>query len=385
MTQNSNFENINSFSSNIKPLNDKTISFPAQKRPALSRVRFFIYFLILMIMSFLFLIIGYRLSSINYEMRNKNEPISNTNVITSVNQNSKQELTDIIEATVSISVFNNEYLSEATGVIISSNGYIVTNDHIYQDVKAPTLLVFDQKGNQYNAEYIGGDSKYDISVIKINADNLPFCQFDTVTELRKGDEIYSIGRQGSVTKGIVSEFVFETNGSSKSVKMIRTDCSVNPGDSGGPVAVDGKIVALNCSKTVALDVEGMSYLLPAKTVSKAVNQLIEHGKIIDRPVLGISYNYISPVYAIQNNCISGIRIDLINSNSDLYGKDFVNGDVIIAIDGMEINREEVMLDCLAGHSAGESVELTIRKINGTDRDVTVTLITDSSFSSYSSE
>ena len=144
MTQNSNFENINSFSSNIKPLNDKTISFPAQKRPALSRVRFFIYFLILMIMSFLFLIIGYRLSSINYEMRNKNEPISNTNVITSVNQNSKQELTDIIEATVSISVFNNEYLSEATGVIISSNGYIVTNDHIYQDVKAPTLLVFDQ-------------------------------------------------------------------------------------------------------------------------------------------------------------------------------------------------------------------------------------------------
>ncbi len=385
MTQNSNFENISSFSSIKKPLNDKTISFPAQKRTAASRMRLFIYFFILMILSFLFLIVGYQLSSINYEMRNNNEPISNANVITSVNKISKQELTDIIKATVSISVFNNEYLSEATGVIISSNGYIVTNDHIYQDVKAPTILVFDQNGNQYKAEYIGGDSKYDISVIKISAENLPFCQFDDTIELKKGDEIYSIGRQGSVTKGIVSEYVFETNGNSKSVKMIRTDCSVNPGDSGGPVVADGKIIALNCSKTVALDVEGMSYLLPAKTVNKAVNQLIQHGKITDRPALGISYNYISPVYAIQNNCISGIRIDLINSNSDLYGKDFVNGDVIIAINGKEINREEVMLDCLANCSAGETVELTIRKINGTDRDVTVTLITDSSISSYSSE
>ncbi len=379
------YEDISSFSDKKIFLSDKTISFPAQNREVGSRMRLLIYFLVLVLASFAFLTVGYKFSASNYERLKNDTPISNTNIITTDNQGSKTDLSDILKSTVSISIFNDRYLSEATGVIISSDGYIVTNDHIYQDVTAPTLLVTDSLGNQYEAEFIAGDSKYDISVIKINGENLPYSQFDTSVTLVKGDEIYSVGRTGSVTRGIVSEYVFETSGQSKSVKMIRTDCAVNPGDSGGPVVADGRLVALNCIKTVALDVEGMSYLLPASTVSRAVEQLLSNGCITDRAVLGISYNYVTPVYAIQNNCTSGIRIDLINSDSDLYGKGFVSGDIIIAIDGKSITSEEIMLDCLADHFAGDTVRLTVKKINGTDRDVTITLAADSSFSSYANE
>lgn len=385
MADNNKYEDVSSFSGKIISQSDKTISFPALDLNKKSRVRLFVYFLVLVLFSLIFLVVGYKLSYYNYSFVNTQEKISNTNITASDSSSQNTDLSDILKCTVSISVFNDNYLSEATGVIISSDGYIVTNDHIYQNVNSPEIMVFDSDNRQYNAEFIAGDSKYDVSVIKIDADNLPYATFNSNAVIEKGCEIISVGRGGSVTKGIVSEYVYETSGQSKSVKMIRTDCAVNPGDSGGPVISGGKLVALNCSKTVSLDVEGMSYLLPANTVVRAIEQLISNKCVTDRAALGISYKYISPVYACLNNCVSGIRIELINSDSDLYGRGFTENDVIIAIDGKDIVSEDTMLDCLSSHIAGDTIELTVRKINGTDMNVTVTLCADSSFSCYSDE
>ncbi|GEM_PF-4116795 len=385
MTDKTNFENLSSFSNNKNTSLNKTISFPALNQNNKSRVRLFIYFLVLMLVAFSFLVIGYKFSASNYARFNNQMPIGNTNIVSSTETSQKTDLTNILKSTVDITIFNDRYVADATGVIISADGYIVTNDHIYQDISSPEIYVTDCDGKQYEAQFIAGDSKYDISIIKINATDLTYAQFDGNFKLNKGDEIYSIGHTGSVSKGIVSGYVFEPSGQSKSVKMIRTDCAVNPGDSGGPVVSNGRLVAINCSKTVALDVEGMSYLLPANIVVKAIEQLINSNKITDRAVLGISYKYISPVYALQNNLTSGISIELINSDSDLYGKGFTNGDVIISIDGKSITSENTMLDCLSSHVAGDEIELTIKKINGTDRNVTIALSADSSFSCYLSE
>lgn len=385
MADNNKYEDVSSFSGKIISQSDKTISFPALDLNKKSRVRLFVYFLVLVLFSLIFLVVGYKLSYYNYSLVNTQEKISNTNITARDSSSQNTDLSDILKCTVSISVFNDNYLSEATGVIISSDGYIVTNDHIYQNVNSPEIMVFDSDNRQYNAEFIAGDSKYDVSVIKIDAENLPYATFNSNAVIEKGNEIISVGRGGSVTKGIVSEYVYETSGQSKSVKMIRTDCAVNPGDSGGPVISGGKLVALNCSKTVSLDVEGMSYLLPANTVVRAIEQLISNKCVTDRAALGISYKYISPVYARLNNCVSGIRIELINSDSDLYGRGFSENDVIIAIDGKDIVSEDTMLDCLSSHIAGDTIELTVRKINGTDMNVTVTLCADSSFSCHSDE
>ncbi len=373
------FEDISSFSK------ERTISFPALNDKVKGRVRLFIYFSVLVLFSFGFLVAGYQFSAYNYSLINTETENEQTDFVANTIKNGQTDLTHILECTVDISIFNDRYLSEATGVIISSDGYIVTNDHIYQDVASPTVFVFDSNGNKYQAQFVAGDSKYDVSILKIDAQNLPYMTFYSSNELKKGDEIYSIGRGGSVTKGIVSEYVYEASGQSKSVKMIRTDCAVNPGDSGGPVVADGKLVALNCSKTVSLDVEGMSYLLPSDTVLRAVEQLINNQKIVDRAVLGITYKYISPVLAMQDNCISGIRIDVIGGDSDLYGKGFSEGDVIVAVDGKDITSEDIFLDFLSGHVAGDIAQLTIKKINGTDRKVEILLSADSSFSSYSNE
>ena len=372
------YKNLNSFS------NNKTISFKALEKNNGRRMRLFIYFIITTLIAVVFLIIGYKISEFSQSLieTRQNEDLE---IKTNATPLSKVDLSFATECTVNISVFNSNYLSEATGVIISPDGYIVTNDHIYQDISNPTIYVFDSNGNKYEAEFIAGDSKYDVSVIKIDVNGLKYLSFSDETDLKKGDELYSIGHNGSVTKGIVCDFLFESSGMSKSVKMIRTDCAVNHGDSGGPVISNGELVALNCSKTVSVDVEGMSYLLPGEIVSRAVDQLISDKKVTDRAELGISYKYISPIFAVQNNCISGIKIEVINLDSDLYGKNFNEGDVIVAVDGEEITSESIFLDWLSNHYAGDTVELTIRKINGTDRKISVTLNTDSSYSSYFNE
>lgn len=380
-----NFENINSYSSKEYFTDKKTISFPAVANAGKGRARLFIYFLVLMLCSFSFLVIGFKVSSMNFERYYQQKPISNTNFVSTVMPEQKSDLSGILRSTVNISVFNDNYLSEATGVIISADGYIVTNDHIYQNVAAPTIIVADSEGNRYNAEFIAGDTKYDVSVLKIEATDLPYLSFDTELLLSKGDTIYSVGRSGSVSKGIVSDYIFASSNQTKSVKMIQTDCAVNPGDSGGPVICDGRLVALNCSKSVAIDVEGVSYLLPAQTVSRAVHDLIENGCVTDRAVLGISYRYISEVDAVRKGGVSGIEIQSINNDSDLYGKGFSSGDVITSIDSRPITSESILLDCLESHSAGDEIKLIIRRINGSDREVTVLLSSDSSFSCYVNE
>lgn len=377
LTQKS-FKNIDSFSKN------KTISFNSLGKNNGSRVRLFLYFSVTTVVALFFLVVGYEISEYSqstiYTKINENIEIP-TGTLT----NTSVDLSFATKCTVNISVFNDKYLSEATGVIISDDGYIVTNDHIYQNISNPKIYVFDSNGNRYEAEFIAGDSKFDVSVIKINADNLKYLSLEDNLIINKGDELFSIGRDQSITKGIACDFLYEANGKSKLVKMIRTDCAINPGDSGGPVISDGKLVALNCSKTVSIEVEGMSYLLPSDVVKRAVDQLITNKKIIDRAQLGISYKYISPVIAAQNNCVSGIRIEIINADSDLYGKDFGEGDVIVGLDGVEITSEAVFLDWLSNHRAGDNAELTIRKMNGTDRQVNIIFGTDSSYSSFFDE
>ena len=372
------YKDINSFSKN------KTISFKSLGEKIRRRMGLFIYLLITAAISLLFLIFGYEIAEYSQSLIETKSNDDNEIIANATPQNSV-DLSFVTECTVNISVFNDKYLSEATGVIISADGYIVTNDHIYQDISNPKIFVFDSNGKKYEAEFVAGDSKYDVSVIKIDTDNHKYLTFDDNSELKKGDELFSVGRNGSITKGIVCDFLFEASDKSKSVKMIRTDCAVNPGDSGGPVVSDGKLVAINCSKTVSIDVEGMSYLLPSDIVKRAVNQLINDKKITDIAQLGISYKYISPVYAIQNNSISGIRIEIINADSDLYGKNFDEGDVIVALDGKEITSEYIFLEWLSNHRAGDTAELTIRKINGTDRKVNITFNSDSSYSSFFDE
>ena len=377
MTEKS-FKNINSFSDN------KTISFKSLGEKNKRRMGLFIYLLITSVISLLFLLFGYEIAEYSQSLvENKNN--DNNEIIANATPLNTVDLSFATECTYNISVFNDKYLSEATGVIVSPDGYIVTNDHIYQDISNPKIFVFDSNGTKYEAEFIAGDSKYDVSVIKIDTNNHKYLTFDDNFRLNKGDELFSIGRNGSITKGIVCDFLFESSDKSKSVKMIRTDCAVNPGDSGGPVISNGKLVALNCSKTVSIDVEGMSYLLPSDVVKRAVNQLITEKRITDRAQLGISYKYISPVCAIQNNSISGIRIEIINTDSDLYGKNFDEGDVIVALDGTEITSENAFLEWLSNHRAGDTAELTIRKINGTDRQVMITFNADSSYSSFFDE
>lgn len=377
LTQKS-FKNIDSFSKN------KTISFNSLGKNNGSRVRLFLYFSVTTVVALFFLVVGYEISEYSQSMIDTkiNE---NIEIQTNALSNTLIDLSFATKCTVNLSVFNDKYMSEATGVIISNDGYIVTNDHIYQDISNPKIYVFDSNGKRYDAEFIAGDNKFDVSVIKIDANNLNYLPLENDLFINKGDELYSIGRDQSITKGIVCDFLYEANGKSKSVKMIRTDCAVNPGDSGGPVISNGKLVALNCSKTVSVEVEGMSYLLPSDIVKRAVGQLIKDKKITDRAQLGISYKYISPVVAAQNNSISGIKIEIINADSDLYGKDFGEGDVIVALDGAEITSETIFLDWLSNHRAGDNAELTIRKINGTDRQVNITFGADSSYSSYFDE
>ena len=283
-------------------------------------------------------------------------------------------------------------VSDASGVIYSKDGYIVTNDHIYKDIASPKFKVYLYDGTECDASYVAGDNVSDLAVLKIKTSvSLTPATFGNSDDVVCGEDVAAVGRleaqnPSSITCGIISMTRRRVSGSATnySSSMIQTDSAINPGSSGGALSnFYGQVIGITASKLEGTEYDRIGFAIPTVTVKRVVEQLIEKGKVSDRARLGITYTEINSVVAeINNTPETGLYISSVSNDSDLYGK-VEQGDIITHINGTKIQNADTVLDIIENAKAGDAVTLTILLQKGGSLDYDVKLGANVGQSSYS--
>ncbi|MBQ4119145.1 MAG: trypsin-like peptidase domain-containing protein [Clostridia bacterium] len=281
-------------------------------------------------------------------------------------------------------------MANASGVVYSNDGYIVTNDHIYSEIASPKFKIYTYDNKEYDAQYIAGDKVSDLAVLKVNDGSFKAAVFGNSNQIIFGENVVAIGRPGgatnasSVTKGIVSATSRRVQTtSSYSARLIETDCPINPGSSGGVlVNMYGQVVGITSSKLASSDIDAVGYAIPTTTVKRIVEELIKSGKVLSRAKLGITYRAIDSVSAeIEGYKYEGLYVDSVSEDSDLFGK-VTKGDIITHINGIEVTSDEIVLDIIEKSKAGDNVKVTFVNSSGKSKSIQATLKANVGESSY---
>lgn len=263
-----------------------------------------------------------------------------------------------------------------SGVIISDDGYIVTNNHVIQDATRVTILT--SNGDEYDATIIGSDEKCDIAIIKINAENLKYAMLADSDALKLGQEVMAIGNplgEGlSCCNGIISALSKDIVVDGNPMTLIQTNAAINEGNSGGGLFnMNGDLIGIVNAKSSAsyfgeTSIEGIGYAIPSNTVSKIMDDLMEYGYVKQRATLGVSV-YTSPY---RYNDVTGLLIETVVSGSAADEAGIKNGDLIIKIDGEPTDSYTSMMKIIQKHEVGDTVEVTILR-DGNEKTVTAKL------------
>jgi serine protease Do len=293
---------------------------------------------------------------------------------------------------VGICVYNSKgAASNATGVIYSEDGYIVTNDHIYSGVAAAKFKIYTHDNKEYDAEYVAGDNVSDLAVLKIK-DGAKFkkATFGNSTQLIFGENVVAIGRPGgaenasSITKGIISATWRRVRSTTNYTSaLIETDSPINPGSSGGAlVNMYGQVIGITSSKLASADIDAVGYAIPTTTMKRIVEELIKNGRVISRAKLGITYLAIDSVSAeVGDYKYVGLYVDSVSEDSDLYGK-VTKGDIITNINGIKVTSDDMVLDIIDKSKAGDKITVTFVNAKGKTSTVTAVLKANIGESSY---
>ena len=280
---------------------------------------------------------------------------------------------------------------EGSGIIMSEDGYIITNAHVVEG--ATSLKVITSDGETYEAQLIGSDTVTDLAVVKIDATGLTAAEFGSSEDLRVADKVMAIGNPGghelssSVTIGYVSALNRPVTNSETgyTVNCIQTDAAINPGNSGGAlVDMNGRVVGINSSKIAATEYEGLGFAIPSDTVQPIVSDLMEYGYVQDRPMLGITGQYLNALQAAWNNVPSGFLVGEVNSEEATRSGLQAN-DIITAIGDTQVTSAGTIATYIADMKPGDTVTLTVyRYSTGQSLQIDLVLSENTGLSSQSS-
>ncbi|MGM9947309.1 S1C family serine protease [Floccifex sp.] len=272
--------------------------------------------------------------------------------------------------------FYGQYISTGagSGVIISEDGYIVTNNHVIENTNKITVKTSD--GTQYDASLIGTDSQTDIAIIKVDASDLIPATFGKSSELEVGNVVVAIGNPlgelgGTVTTGIVSALEREITVENEMMTLLQIDAAINPGNSGGGLFdSNGNLVGIVNAKESSTGVEGLGFAIPIDNVIDVIDELIKNGSITSRPVLGVSLYDVTDTN--NKNYENGVYIVQIVENGAADKAGLQQNDRIISFDGKEVSTAAEVKSILRSHHIGDEVEMVVSR-NGKEVHVTVTL------------
>ncbi len=271
--------------------------------------------------------------------------------------------------------FSQQYPINATGsgVIVSDDGYIVTNNHVVQDAEQISVTLNDKR--EFVATVVGLDPSTDLALIKIDEKNLPFLIFGNSDQVKIGEWVLAVGNPfnltNTVTAGIVSAKARNINilgGGSSVESFIQTDAAVNPGNSGGAlVNTKGELIGINAAiASNTGSYSGYSFAIPSNIASKVVSDLKEYG-MVQRAYLGADIVDITAATAKQYGLSSmkGVYVSAVSDGGAAIEAGIEAGDVILSVGGEEVNSSSRLLELIAEKHPGDKLLLEIERGNKT--------------------
>lgn len=288
---------------------------------------------------------------------------------------------EAIDSVVSISCITSGGTSSGTGVVLTENGYLVTNSHVVEGAQSIEVRFTD--GRVLSAQVIGSDTVSDLAVLYVGASDLTPAKFGDSSSLRVGDAVAAIGDplgvqfRGTMTDGIVSAINREVSVSGRTMTLIQTNAALNSGNSGGPLLnCYGQVIGINTMKISAFvddaGVEGLGFAIPSTTVKEIVDQLISQGYVSGRPTLGLTGEDVPAAYQRFYRLPAGFYITEVAPGSSAAEEGIEEGDILIGLDGIRISSSDELSDALYAHQAGDCVEVVLYR-NYAQLTVTLTL------------
>jgi serine protease Do len=253
-----------------------------------------------------------------------------------------------------------------SGILISPDGYIVTNNHVVDG--ATDVTVIFSNGKKYEAKLVGKDAKTDLAVIKIDANNLPYANLGDSSSLEVGELAVAIGNPlgqefaGSVTVGVISALNRTIKIEDKELTLIQTDAAINPGNSGGALVNSyGEVIGINTIKMAAAGVEGLGFAIPINEAKPIIKDLMTHGYVKGRPLIGIAGRNITPEIAAMYDLPVGVYVVQVTEFGAAERAGIRTGDVIVKFNGKLVKTMEELNALKEQHKAGDVVEITVNR------------------------
>lgn len=295
--------------------------------------------------------------------------------IVALNENAVVEIRTEMIATDSWMM---QYITEGagSGIIISKDGYIATNNHVIDGANKISVRLKD--GTEYKATLVGRDSETDVAVLKIDAKGLTSVVFGDSSRLTVGELAVAIGNPlgklgGTATAGIISALDRQITIDGKDMTLLQTDASINPGNSGGGLFnQNGELIGIVVAKSTGSDVEGLGFAIPINTAETIINEILDHGYVKGQPDVGMTFRDFTSItdaffYGVRN---LGIYVN------EVYGEEAVSagfreGDMICFVDDKEINTADDLTNAFKNCKPGDKVEIVVLREN---RQLTLDLV-----------
>ncbi len=274
----------------------------------------------------------------------------------------------VYPSVVSITSTGRGGTSMGTGIVMSEDGYLITNEHVVEGAVAIEVLTSDDQ--TWMASLIGSDGTSDLAVLKVDAEGLTPAEFGNSDQLMVGDTVVAIGDplgrklRGSMTDGIVSAIDRDLVVNGRSMTLIQTNAALNNGNSGGPLINGyGQVVGVNTMKLssyyTSASIEGLGFAIPISSAKPIIDELIEHGYVTGRPALGISGGTLPSVLQAYYRIPDGVYVEAVDPASDAYAKGLREGDVIVAFAGEAVRDMDALNVVKNKYKAGDEVELSV--------------------------
>lgn len=305
-----------------------------------------------------------------------------------VTNKTKDSVVEIKTESVSADAWMQQYVTEGagSGVVMTADGYIMTNNHVIDGASKITVTTSDDK--EYEAKLVGTDSITDIAVLKISAKNLTPATYGNSDQLAVGDMAVAIGNPlgelgGTVSAGIISALDRELAIDGKTMTLLQTDASINPGNSGGGLFNgDGQLIGIVVAKSSGSNVEGLGFAIPINKAADVAQQLMDKGYVSDQPSTGMSYAESSQGNGAaqffgnsqdsqsQSSSAAVYIQEVTGTNAKKAG--FQSGDLVYAADGTRITSFNTLSSIVTSHKVGDKLTYTIVRGNQT-KEIKLTL------------